>query len=102
MILMIITVVIIAINIEGWLTVLSHVISTSTLPRQVLLMKEKSEKKKRKEKECGTEKLRNVCSTSFREEMANELKSSSMQWSRLSYHITIDFLDFSQIISKND
>ena len=80
MILMIITVVIIAINIEGWLTVLSHVISTSTLPRQVLLMKEKNRKKKRKEKECGTEKLRNVCSTSFREEMANELKSSSMQW----------------------
>lgn len=50
MILMIITVVIIAINIEGWLTVLSHVISTSTLPRQVLLMKEKSEKKKKKRK----------------------------------------------------
>ena len=31
MILMIITVVIIAINIEGWLTVLSHVISTIKL-----------------------------------------------------------------------
>jgi len=58
---------------HGWLTVLSHVISTSTLPRQVLLMKQKSEKKKRKEKECGTEKLRNVCSRSLREEMANEL-----------------------------
>ena len=50
MILMIITVVIIAINIEGWLTVLSHVISTSTLLRQVLLMKEKSGKKEEKGK----------------------------------------------------
>lgn len=48
---------------HGWLTVLSHVISTNTLPRQVFLMKEKSEKtkKKRKEKECGTEKSRNFC-----------------------------------------
>lgn len=36
---------------HGWLTVLAHVISTNTLPRQVFLMKEKSEKTKKKRKE---------------------------------------------------
>ena len=51
---------------HGWLTVLSHVISTNTLPRQVFLMKEKSEKTKKKIKEF-------LCSRSFREEMAYEL-----------------------------
>ena len=47
-----------------------HLAQTGITDEREKWKKEKSDKK---EKECGTEKLRNVCSRSFREEMANEL-----------------------------